>query len=138
MSWGEIPGRGATWLREEPIETKWVRVVLVPAVGGLIVSLLNVLRSALEDSADGTAMSNIRSALKPVLKTVAACVTLGTGNSLGPEGPSVEIGVSVAKGVGAFLDKGAKKKLSLRAAGSAAGIASGLLCSRFITNYSPL
>lgn len=124
LSWGEIPGRGATWLREEPIETKWVRVVLVPAVGGLIVSLLNMLRSALEDSADGTAM-NIRSAMKPVLKTLAACFTLGTGNSLGPEGPSVEIGVSVAKGVGAFLDRGAKKKLSLRAAGSAAGIASG-------------
>lgn len=102
---------------------------MVPAVGGLIVSLLNMLRSALEDSAGGTAMSNIRSAMKPVLKTVAACVTLGTGNSLGPEGPSVEIGVSVAKGVGAFLDKGAQKKLSLRAAGSAAGIASGLLCS---------
>ncbi|KAG6415893.1 hypothetical protein SASPL_123312 [Salvia splendens] len=125
LSWGEIPARGATWLREEPIETKWGRVVLVPAVGGLIVSILNVIRTSLEDSADGTAMSNIKSALKPILKTAAACVTLGTGNSLGPEGPSVEIGVSIAKGVGTFLDRGAKRKLSLRAAGSAAGIAAG-------------
>ncbi|KAL1559215.1 chloride channel protein CLC-e [Salvia divinorum] len=125
LSWGEIPARGATWLREEPIETKWGRVVLVPAVGGLIVSLLNMIRTSLEDSADGTATSNIKSALKPILKTAAACVTLGTGNSLGPEGPSVEIGVSIAKGVGTFLDRGAKRKLSLRAAGSAAGIAAG-------------
>ncbi|XP_057781205.1 chloride channel protein CLC-e [Salvia miltiorrhiza] len=125
LSWGEIPGRGATWLREQPIDTKWGRVVLVPALGGLIVSLLNMIRTWLEDSADGNAMSNFKSALKPILKTAAACVTLGTGNSLGPEGPSVEIGVSVAKGVGAFLDRGAQRKLSLRAAGSAAGIAAG-------------
>ncbi|KAL8479130.1 hypothetical protein ACS0TY_026111 [Phlomoides rotata] len=122
VCWGEIPERGASWLREQPIETKWERVILVPALGGLVVSVLNMARTGLEDSADGSA---IRSALKPILKTVAACVTLGTGNSLGPEGPSVEIGVSVAKGVATFLDKGAQRKLSLRAAGSAAGISSG-------------
>lgn len=109
-------------MREQAIETKWERVILIPAFGGLIVSLLNMARTALEDSSDGSA---IKSALKPILKTVAACVTLGTGNSLGPEGPSVEIGVSVAKGVGTFLDKGGQRKLSLRAAGSAAGISSG-------------
>ncbi|KAI3470252.1 hypothetical protein Pfo_026915 [Paulownia fortunei] len=125
LCWGGIPDRGASWLREEPIEAKWARVILVPACGGLVVSLLNTIRTAIEDSADGTVMSNIKSALQPILKTVAACVTLGTGNSLGPEGPSVEIGVSVAKGVGTFFDKGAQRKLSLRAAGSAAGISSG-------------
>lgn len=135
MSWGEIPGRGATWLREEPIETKWGRVVLVPAFGGLIVSLLNMIRTSLEDSGDGSAMSSIKSALKPILKTAAACVTLGTGNSLGPEGPSVEIGVSVAKGVGNFLDKGDQRRLSLRASGSAAGIAAGLSFSKLIIYY---
>ncbi|PIN13191.1 Cl- channel CLC-3 and related proteins (CLC superfamily) [Handroanthus impetiginosus] len=123
--WGGIPDRGASWLREEPIKAKWERVILVPAFGGLIVSMLNMIRTALKDSMDGTIMSNIKSTLKPILKTVAACITLGTGNSLGPEGPSVEIGVAVAKGVGTFFDKGAKRKLSLRAAGSAAGISSG-------------
>ncbi|KAL0402757.1 UNVERIFIED_CONTAM: Chloride channel protein CLC-e [Sesamum radiatum] len=118
--------RGASWLREESIEAKWRCVILVPASGGLVVSLINMIRTAVEDdSADGTVLSNIKSTLKPILKTVAACVTLGTGNSLGPEGPSVEIGVSVAKGVCKVLDKGARRKLSLRAAGSAAGISSG-------------
>ncbi|KAL0452880.1 UNVERIFIED_CONTAM: Chloride channel protein CLC-e [Sesamum latifolium] len=127
LSWGEIPNLGASWLREESIEAKWRRVILVPASGGLVVSLINMIRTAVEDdSADGTVLSNIRSTLKPILKTVAACVTLGTGNSLGPEGPSVEIGVSVAKGVCKVLDKGARRKLSLRAAGSAAGISSVL------------
>ncbi|KAL2248789.1 UNVERIFIED_CONTAM: Chloride channel protein CLC-e [Sesamum indicum] len=126
LSWGEIPNLGASWLREESIEAKWRRVILVPASGGLVVSLINMIRTAVEDdSADGTVLFNIKSTLKPILKTVAACVTLGTGNSLGPEGPSVEIGVSVAKGVCKVLDKGARRKLSLRAAGSAAGISSG-------------
>ncbi|EYU29008.1 hypothetical protein MIMGU_mgv1a002342mg [Erythranthe guttata] len=125
LCWGGFPDLGASWLREQPIEAKWGRIILVPACGGLVVSFLNVFRSAIEDSTGETVMPGIKSALKPILKTLAACVTLGTGNALGPEGPSVEIGVSVAKGVGSFLDKGAQRKLSLRAAGSAAGISSG-------------
>jgi len=59
------------------------------------------------------------------LKAVAASFTLGTGNSLGPEGPSVEIGSSIAKGFGNLFDWEGGKKLSLVAAGSAAGISSG-------------
>ncbi|KAK4340534.1 hypothetical protein RND71_041996 [Anisodus tanguticus] len=123
--WDGIPSRGASWLREEPIGVKWQRVILVPACGGLVVSFLNAFRATLEVSTQGNWTSSVKSVLGPVLKTLAACVTLGTGNSLGPEGPSVEIGTSVAKGVGALLDKGAHRKLSLKAAGSAAGISSG-------------
>ncbi|CAN4112641.1 unnamed protein product [Withania somnifera] len=120
--WDGIPSRGAAWLREEPIGVIWQRVILVPACGGLLVSLLNSFRATIEVSTQG---NSVKSVLAPVLKTMAACVTLGTGNSLGPEGPSVEIGVSVSKGIGALLDKGAHRKLSLKAAGSAAGISSG-------------
>ncbi|KAL2487702.1 Chloride channel protein CLC-e [Forsythia ovata] len=123
--WDGIQYQGASWLREEPFEAKWARVILVPASGGVIVSLLNKIRAAIDGPTEGIIMSYIKSALKPILKTVAASVTLGTGNSLGPEGPSVEIGVSIAKGVGAVLDKGSQRKLSLRAAGSAAGLSSG-------------
>ncbi|KAM3292024.1 chloride channel protein CLC-e [Capsicum chacoense] len=113
-------GRDASWLREQPLPLIWQRVILVPASGGLIVSFLNAFRTTLRDQKNWTS-----SVLKPLLKTIAACVTLGTGNSLGPEGPSVEIGASVAKGIGALLDKPAQRKLSLKAAGSAAGISSG-------------
>lgn len=128
--WDGIPSRGASWLREEPIGAIWQRVILVPASGGLIVSFLNAFRTTLDQ---GNWTSSVKSVLAPVLKTIAACVTLGTGNSLGPEGPSVEIGTSVAKGIGALLDKAAHRKLSLKAAGSAAGISSGLFphCSWF-------
>ncbi|KAG9132669.1 hypothetical protein Leryth_016709 [Lithospermum erythrorhizon] len=125
FSWDGIADRGASWLREEPLETRWKRVVLVPTCGGVIVSLLNMLRSSLQGTTDQRSISSLNAVLEPVLKTIAACVTLGTGNSLGPEGPSVEIGASIGKGVGTVFDKGAQRSLSLRAAGSAAGISSG-------------
>ncbi|KAK3007611.1 hypothetical protein RJ639_014262 [Escallonia herrerae] len=125
LCWDGIPYRGASWLREEPVEVIWGRVILVPACGGMAVGLLNMLRDALEVPTEGTDTFNAKAALESVLKTMAACVTLGTGNSLGPEGPSVEIGASIAKGVGTIFDRGAQRELSLRAAGSAAGISSG-------------
>ena len=101
--------------------------VIVPTVGGCVVSALRDVAggSFLGEEAVGTATSRAATAAaavstreeenknatktssvvledvkKTVLKTVAAAVTLGTGASLGPEGPSVEIGAAVSSGVG--------------------------------------
>jgi len=102
--------------------------VIAPTLGGCVVSLLretaggflgeesvgNASRAESDksDSANEEGYnsnddddSNTTSAVfedvkKTVLKTVAAVVTLGTGASLGPEGPSVEIGAAVSSGVG--------------------------------------
>ncbi|KAJ1285020.1 hypothetical protein BS78_03G248700 [Paspalum vaginatum] len=122
--WDGIPSRGASWLREEPIGEVWQRVIFVPVSGGVIVGGLNVLRSSIKDNSNGP-VSKIKSAFRPFLKTVAASFTLGTGNSLGPEGPSVEIGSAIAKGFGNVFEWEGGKRLSLVAAGSAAGISSG-------------
>ncbi|CAO1947802.1 unnamed protein product [Urochloa humidicola] len=122
--WDGIPSRGASWLREEPIGEVWQRVIFVPVSGGVIVGGLNALRSSIETNSNGP-VSKIKSALRPILKAVAASFTLGTGNSLGPEGPSVEIGSAVAKGFGNVFQWDDGKRLSLVAAGSAAGISSG-------------
>jgi H+/Cl- antiporter ClcA len=70
-------------------------------------------------------LADARAFVRALLKAVAAAITLGTGNSLGPEGPSVEIGASIANGVGTVLNNSRERKLSLVAAGSAAGISSG-------------
>nr|VDD47947.1 unnamed protein product [Brassica oleracea] len=128
FSWDGIPDRGASWLRDAPIGSVWLRVILVPTLGGLLVSVLNNLREAAEDSdtaVNANANANANAVLRPFLKAVAACVTLGTGNSLGPEGPSVEIGASIARGVNSVFNKSPKTGLSLLAAGSASGISSG-------------
>jgi H+/Cl- antiporter ClcA len=92
----------------------------------------------------------LKAAAKPVLKAAAAVVTLGAGASLGPEGPSVEIGASVAgaaAGLGVVENNASvsstsssssssssssaaaaaakSRRLGLIAAGSAAGISAG-------------
>ncbi len=59
--------------------------------------------------------------IRPLLKATAAAITLGTGNSLGPEGPSVEIGRAAARGLGNVLKSKQRRLLSLVAAGSGAG-----------------
>ncbi|CAA7016626.1 unnamed protein product [Microthlaspi erraticum] len=126
FSWDGIPDRGASWLREAPIGSIWLRVILVPTIGGLLVSILNELREAAADSATAdSGLDRLKAVLRPFLKAAAACVTLGTGNSLGPEGPSVEIGASIAKGVNSLFNKSPQTGLSLIAAGSASGISSG-------------
>lgn len=132
--WDGIPLRGASWLREEPIQLIWKQVILVPASGGFIVTLLTLLRTTTEQPPSlldqhqhsSSSLSNhLKAAFRPFIKALSACVTLGTGNSLGPEGPSVEIGTSIAKGVATLFDKYPHRNLSLVAAGSAAGISSG-------------
>ena len=102
--------------------------VIVPTLGGCVVSALRDVAggSFLGEEAVGTATSRaatvaaaavstreeenknatktssvvVEDVKKTVLKTVAAVVTLGTGASLGPEGPSVEIGAALSRGVG--------------------------------------
>lgn len=122
--WDGLPSRGASWLREKPLEEIWQQVILVPVCGGVMVGMLNSLRGSLQAPSEGM-LSYLKGALRPFLKAIAASVTLGTGNSLGPEGPSVEIGSAIAKGVGRIFEWRGDKKLSLVAAGSAAGISSG-------------
>lgn len=123
--WDGIPSRGASWLRGQPLEDTWERTIFVPICGGFLVSCLTVVQEALEGPATEMSFIRLRAVLKPFLKSLAACVTLATGNSLGPEGPSVEIGSSIAKGIGTVFDKRGERKVSLTAAGSAAGISSG-------------
>lgn len=84
-----------------------------------------MLRDSLEVPSPGQFLTRVKAVLRPFIKSIAACITLGTGNSLGPEGPSVEIGSSIAKGVDSVLSKSEQRKVSLIAAGSAAGISSG-------------
>ena len=63
----------------------------------------------------------------PILRAAAAAIGLGAGVSLGPEGPSVDIGKAAARGAGAVLLVRARARaaLPLLAAGAGAGVAAG-------------
>jgi H+/Cl- antiporter ClcA len=70
---------------------------------------------------------DLLTAVFPTIKAVQAAVTLGTGCSLGPEGPSVDIGKSCANGCSEMMENNRERRIALLAAGAAAGIASGTM-----------
>jgi len=101
----------------------------IPVFGGIIVGLMRV---ALPDF--GPSMSSLIAAsqgvrellpLRPVTKMVAASVSLGTGASLGPEGPSVEIGANFGMLLAQVLQVSRERQRLLLGAGAAAGLAAG-------------
>ncbi|KAK9816460.1 hypothetical protein WJX72_000588 [[Myrmecia] bisecta] len=101
------------WARQLPLLTSWSVLVLPPTVGGVL------LQPASE------AQRQVLAVIRPILKATAAAISLGTGASLGPEGPSVEIGRSAATALGAVLRSKQRRIVALVAAGSGAGVAAG-------------
>ena len=101
----------------------------VPTLGGVVVGLMRWRWqnfgpgiSALIAAARGTQEI---SPIRPVIKMVAASVSLGSGASLGPEGPSVEIGANLGMLLGQALRVSQERQQLLLGAGAAAGLAAG-------------
>jgi H+/Cl- antiporter ClcA/CBS domain-containing protein len=101
----------------------------VPFLGGLVVGLM---RWKWQDF--GLSLSSLISASQTSLKVlptratakaIAASISLGTGASLGPEGPSVEIGAKIGILLGQVLKVSHERQRLLLGAGAAAGLAAG-------------
>ncbi|MBC1260811.1 chloride channel protein [Synechococcus sp. BSF8S] len=118
-----LPPIGPTgWLASWP-------VVMAPLLGGVAVGLLRQLGRdlgpglpSLMAMADGAVKALPR---LPVLRLVAASLSLGSGASLGPEGPSVESGGNLGLWVGLRGGLPPESQKALVAAGVAAGLAAG-------------
>lgn len=97
--------------------------------GGVIVGMMHGLLEIFEQLKLAKQPQNqgisLLAAIFPTVKAVQAAVTLGTGCSLGPEGPSVDIGKSCALGCSEMMENNRERRIALVAAGAAAGIASG-------------
>jgi H+/Cl- antiporter ClcA len=101
----------------------------VPMLGGMIVGFM---RWRWQDFGPGissliaaTQGQRELSPIRPVTKMVAASVSLGTGASLGPEGPSVEIGANFGILLSQILQVSQERQRLLLGAGAAAGLAAG-------------
>jgi H+/Cl- antiporter ClcA/CBS domain-containing protein len=101
----------------------------VPTLGGVIVGLM---RWYWKDFGPGistlisTPQTLVKtSPAKATVKSVAASVSLGSGASLGPEGPSVEIGANIGAVLGQALRVSQERQRLLLGAGAAAGLAAG-------------
>ena len=94
----------------------------IPALGGLGVGLLRCITPDFDRPPSNTTFAGALS------QAAAAVATLGTGNSLGPEGPAVRLGATVAARASGTIrgDKyrGRIQKV-LTGAGEAAGVAAG-------------
>ncbi|MCP9932600.1 MULTISPECIES: chloride channel protein [Cyanophyceae] len=104
-------------------------VVVVPTLGGLAVGLLRHVAgsigpglSSLMAIADGRQGGEPR---LPWLRLVAASLSLGSGASLGPEGPSVEGGGNIGLWVALRGRLSPQAQKALVGAGVAAGLAAG-------------
>jgi H+/Cl- antiporter ClcA len=104
-------------------------LAIVPILGGGIVGLM---RWRWQDFGPNISalISTVQTAgnvspLRSTAKAIAACVSLGTGASLGPEGPSVEIGANIGVILGQALQVSQERLRLLLGAGAAAGLAAG-------------
>lgn len=105
-------------------------VVIVPAVGGVIVGLL-IYYFAREAKGHGVpevmeAVALRGGRIRPivaVIKSLASSLSIGSGGSVGREGPIVQIGSAIGSTVGQLLKLSDDRISNLVACGAAGGIA---------------
>lgn len=105
-------------------------VILVPVVGGIIVTWL-VSNFAPEAKGHGVpevmdAIFYKEGAIRPivaVVKSLASAVAIGTGASVGREGPIIQIGSALGSTLGQIVRMPVGQRIALVAAGAGAGIA---------------
>ncbi|XP_074558662.1 chloride channel protein CLC-f-like [Curcuma longa] len=128
-AWAGTPNEGAAWLRLQRLADTWHRILLIPVTGGVVVGMMHGLLEIFDQINQSRSSQrqglDLLAAIFPTIKAIQAAVTLGTGCSLGPEGPSVDIGKSCANGCSEMMENNRERRIALVAAGAAAGIASG-------------
>jgi CIC family chloride channel protein len=105
-------------------------VILLPVIGGLIVGPL-VHFVAPEAKGHGvpevlTAIATKGGRIRPVVvlaKALGSAITIGSGGTVGREGPIVQIGAALGSTIGQALKLSERRIITLVASGAAAGIA---------------
>jgi H+/Cl- antiporter ClcA/predicted transcriptional regulator len=104
-------------------------ILTIPVLGGIAVGLLRWYWKDLGKNLAGmltaTQTGEDMQPGRGIIKMLAAAISLGTGASLGPEGPSVEIGANFGVWLGQLLRVSQERRRLLLAAGAAAGVAAG-------------
>ncbi|KAL2653122.1 hypothetical protein R1flu_021250 [Riccia fluitans] len=129
LAWAGTPHEGAAWLRLQKLIDIWHRIMLIPVVGGVVVGLMHGIVAICDQVKGSRPRRRHRldwlGGTKPILRATQAMVTLGTGCSLGPEGPSVDIGKAWGHGLATVMKNNRERRIALVAAGAAAGISAG-------------
>ena len=125
-----IAFEGPDSLLQNIINTPWYLIILIPMIGGLIVGPLIYF---LAPEAKGHGVPEVMQAILlkggfirarvAIVKAIASAITIGTGGSVGREGPIIQIGSSIGSTVGQFFRVPNKRLKTLVGCGAAAGIA---------------
>jgi CIC family chloride channel protein len=118
------------WLLDVVTGLVWYYKFWIPALGGLIVGPL-VYFGAREAKGHGVPEVMEAVALRSglirkrlvVIKSLASALTIGTGGSVGREGPIVQIGSAIGSTIGQLTKVSADRLRTLVGCGAAAGIA---------------
>jgi len=139
---GILGGLGAALLRflihffEDIFWGKWgsgfevIRTLMIPALGAFVVGLIIYYFSS---EAKGHGVPEVMEAIairngiiRPRVvfgKAVASAITIGSGGSVGREGPIIQIGSAIGSTLGQFFKVSKKRMVTLVGSGAAAGIA---------------
>ena len=128
ISYLSFPGPGN--ILQNIISNPWYIVLLAPIVGGLIVGPIIYFFAP---EAKGHGVPEVMQAIllkggkiRPrvaIIKAVASAITIGTGGSVGREGPIIQIGSSLGSTIGQFFKVPPRRLKTLVGCGAAAGIA---------------
>jgi CIC family chloride channel protein len=109
---------------------KFPRVVLIPAIGGVVVALLVI---HLFPRVRGSGVNQTKAAVyiydgfipfsTVIGKFVSCALAIGSGLSLGPEDPSLQMGAGIASALGRRLRLSREKVRLIAPVGAAAGLA---------------
>ena len=111
-------------------ELPWYRILLVPTLGGLAVGLVAFFRPrdaqghGVPEVIESVALGNGKFRWQTALaKSVSSALTIGSGGSVGREGPIVHIGASLGSVLGQLLKVPPNRLPTLAGCGVAGGIA---------------
>jgi len=130
LGWGSVTGmQGSNLLNMALAAPFWIKILL-PAAGGLVVGI-TVYFFAQEAKGHGVpevmeavALKDGRMRVRVVFaKAFASAVCIGTGGSVGREGPIVQIGSAISSAIGKWVKMSGERLRILVACGAAAGIA---------------
>jgi CIC family chloride channel protein len=123
-----FPGTGN--LLQNIMNTPWLLILIIPIIGGLIIG---PIIHYIAPEAKGHGVPEVMEAILlkggqirgrvAFVKAVASAISIGTGGSVGREGPIIQIGSSLGSVVGQFLRVSSKRLKTLVGCGAAAGIA---------------
>lgn len=111
-------------LKEQP----FYKILLAPAIGGLIVGLISLLfKSAkghgVPDVLKAVVLGKKVSPFVAIIKTISSSLTIGSGGSAGREGPIIQIGAALGSGVGQLLKFTGNRLKTVLACGASGGLA---------------